>query len=192
MKKISGQNLNIDFIYQFLTTENADRLYAALEGSIDWKQTKEGKIYNRRLAKIYGDPNLTYDISLSDQQGSYKSLSRETIPWIEPLIPIRDMLSSYTKETYNYCVIQRYPDGHSGIKPHRDKELIYGSSICGISLGATRILQMTYFDKKIDIELSHGSLYILKPPTNDYWAHSIIKDENCHDCRLSLTFRKIG
>lgn len=37
-------------------------------------------------------------------------------------------------------VIQRYHDGYAGILPHRDKEMILGTRISGVSLGATRKL----------------------------------------------------
>lgn len=69
-----------------------------------------------------------------------------------------------------------------------------GTDICGLSLGyETRdlILIPPPFNKndkeKLCISLPPGSLCILKPPTNNYWMHSIAKDETTTP-RISLTY----
>jgi hypothetical protein len=41
----------------------------------------------------------------------------------------------------------------------------------------------------LKIPLVSGSLYILKPPTNDHWAHSIEKEPEVKEPRISLTYR---
>lgn len=41
----------------------------------------------------------------------------------------------------------------------------------------------------INISLSPSSLYVMNPPTNQNWLHSIIKDNKIGNSRISLTFR---
>jgi alkylated DNA repair dioxygenase AlkB len=96
-------------------------------------------------------------------------------------------------EKFNVCVVQRYPNGSYGINPHKDKEMIIGTTICGISFGAKRKLRLhspKYMKlDNIELDLEHGSLYVLKSPTNTYWSHEIVKDKNINKPRISLTFR---
>ena len=98
------------------------------------------------------------------------------------------MVEEITNEKYNICVIQRYPSGKVGIKKHRDKEMKLGTTISGLSLGATRKLKLEYYDKNIEKDLLSGSLYVLNPPTNSYYTHCIEKDSTTEP-RISLTFR---
>jgi len=81
-------------------------------------------------------------------------------------------LEQLTNSKYNYVVIQYYPDGSKGIAQHRDKEMTSGTVIAGISLNAVRrlILEPPYRNKidtvPVRVSLEHGSVYLLKPPTN--------------------------
>jgi alkylated DNA repair dioxygenase AlkB len=112
--------------------------------------------------------------------------------WTEiPILSkLRDIVQKLTSSEYTYCVVQYYPSGKVGINPHKDKEMIPGSTICGLSVGQNRTLRMSRNGKNIDLDLLSGSLYVLYPPTNDYWTHSILKDDSIHP-RISLTFRTL-
>ena len=65
-----------------------------------------------------------------------------------------------------------------------------GTSIYGLSLGATRKLTMLRYNQEpFYLPLEHNSLYILRPPTNTYWKHCIPKQVKIKESRFSLTFR---
>jgi len=123
-------------------------------------------------------------------------VKRYAIAWckLPILIDIRNHLEQLTGEKYNYCVIQYYPCGKVGIKPHKDKEMILGTTICGLSIGETRFLELSppkfVNEEKIILPLKSGSLYVLKPPTNSYWIHAILTDDTTKP-RISLTFRNV-
>jgi len=144
---------------------------------------------NRRNGKIFGDPGLVYTVNYFGITSN-----RPTTVWPDSFAKIRDRITKETGQVYTICALQMYPNGSCGINPHRDKEMIPGTMICGLSVGCTRKLVMTkgYPDrdnyKEFDLDLNSGSLYIFKPPTNDYWAHSIKKDSST-GVRYSLTFR---
>lgn len=102
---------------------------------------------------------------------------------------VRDRVIEKTKQPYNTCVIQIYLNGEIGIKPHRDKEVNYGTIIASVSLGATRTMRFEKSNEApLDISLSAGSLCLIQPPTNDFWLHSIPNDAST-DIRISLVFR---
>ncbi len=197
------ERLDVDVYPDFVAPE-AQNLFDYIEKRVPWtKQITP----TSRVNQNYGDPGLKYILKFggydrrSGISNAYsgkpvKTIERAVLPWddLPALDVIKEMLLETTGSTYNYCVIQRYPSGRVGINPHKDKEMLPGSLIAGISLGATRTLTLIppRYNKvdrdPIAIQLPPGSLYLLKDPTNRHWQHSIDKDET-KEPRISLTFR---
>ena len=182
MSKITFKNdkLEIDFYENFISEKEAKILLKELAMIIS-------PVGNKRVCKLFGNEDIVYTVTYFG-----KTSTKTVYPWFESLLKIRDKISAETGEKYTVCAIQMYPNGNVGINPHRDKEMIKGTMICGLSIGSTRTLSMTKGfakTKEIDIKLNSGSLYILKPPTNDIWAHCIKKDLKSSGVRYSLTFR---
>lgn len=172
--------LNFDLYPNFLDPEEAIKVYTYLEKNIRWNL----KITSgRRVKCIFGDNNLEYRVQYKN--GSTNTTSN---PW-DPIVKIlKERVESLTGQKYNICVIQRYPNGNVGIAPHKDKEMILGTTISGISLGVTRTFKLEYGKESISKNLTSGSLYVMNPPTNSYYTHCINKDDT-KDPRISLTFR---
>lgn len=194
-----GDRFNIDLYPTFLSKSNSHALYEFLENSF----TSQWSSLTRRSNLNFGDDGVSYSINF----GGYgdrplKQVVRYVKPWKDfgssGLKDIRDRITFLTGAKYNYCVVQRYPHSQIGIKPHRDKEMKHGTDIAGVSLGYTRILRMVapkYIkEKPVDLTLVSGSLYILKPATNDHWMHSIEPETKkvANSVRFSLTFRYTG
>ena len=86
---------------------------------------------------------------------------------------------------------------------HRDdeKDLVAGYPIAPLSLGQPRDFIFKHADcwgktatRKIGpvkIELEHGSLLLMKHPTNIYWYHSLPPRKRLKDIRINMTFRKM-
>ncbi len=137
-----------------------------------------------RSTLIFGDEGLVYTTSYT------KALNWSLFP---ELLIVKQQLETINDEIYNFCAIMCYPNGEAVIKKHRDKEIPPGSQICGLSLGATRQLKLSPIRSSylpIILNLTHGSLYCLFPPTNDHWLHEILPSDTCEP-RYSLTFRNI-
>lgn len=179
---LKGDRLNVEYHENFLPHELATNLFNYILTYMPWKK-KSGK-----ESILLGDEGLTYEVSYRG-----KDMSKSTIPWhYHPFLhAVKEHLENFTKKRYTYCIIQRYPS-KVGIGMHRDKEMQPGSIIAGISLGASRTFtfQPSYYVKTqaTSLELKHGSLYLINPPTNDYWAHQIEKQDGI---RVSLTFRTV-
>lgn len=81
------------------------------------------------------------------------------------------------------------------MKKHKDNEMD-DTPIYGISIGSVRtlVLHPPPFNRvdrdPVRISLPSNSLYMLLPPTNKYWMHSMEEDLSIRDVRYSLTFRK--
>jgi alkylated DNA repair dioxygenase AlkB len=167
--------------------EEADEIYAALEAEIEYK-TKTDK---KRVNSIYGDDGVVYTVTFGGYNGKVEYVSKRVAkPWTELLKVLRDLVSTRTGEYYNVCVVQRYPNGEVGIKPHKDNEM-GGNSIACLSFGAERTLVLTRYNESRSYRLPSGSLYVLEPPTNVYWLHSIVEDDTTTP-RISLTFRYVS
>src|SRR5690349_15864645 len=150
------------------------------------------KISLRRTNVTLGDEGVSYEVKFKNN-----TVVRYAEPWsnIPSLLLIKKRVEEITRQTINYVVIQHYPNGNVGIAPHQDKENDPTRCIAGLSIGATRVLQMgppRYSeDKPLNISSSEGSLYVLWPPTNNYggWTHSIVVDPEVIEPRFSFTFR---
>lgn len=169
---------SVDFYKDFLDSEQSAKLYELCLSLL-----KPFKIGNRRTNKTFGDEGLIYEIKFKNG-----TVRRPTEEWPEDIKKIKTRIEKLVDAKLNICVLQYYPNGNVGINPHRDKEMIHGTKICGLSLGETRTLSMAYRSLEHDIKLPEGSLYIFNPPTNDFWSHSISKDSSKNP-RISLTFR---
>jgi alkylated DNA repair dioxygenase AlkB len=96
----------------------------------------------------------------------------------------------------------RYRDGKDHMGEHRDdeKELDQKSGIASVSLGQVRDFVLRHSDARgkkkrsippVKIPLGHGSLLLMKPPTNTFWYHSIPQRKSLPGVRINLTFRLI-
>lgn len=154
----------------------------------------------RRTSAIFGDDQVIYPrdyLSTSEDKG------RPTRPWSElpGLEAIRDCVAIVAEQEFNVAIIQCYPHGRIGINPHKDREITEGV-IAGLSLypelnkknkkRVERTLRFTRGERTVDLLLPNGSLYLMHPPTNRLWSHSIVKAPDIQEDRLSITFRYIS
>ena len=191
-KRFVLQKCNVDHYETLYTKSYSDIIYKTIINVLP-KPLPKGK----RINVTYGDEGLVYEVVFGGYGGKPRNVvQRHAIAWnkLPILEELRDHISMLTGEKYNYCVIQYYPCGKVGIKPHKDKEMILGTTICGLSIGETRVLQLSppkfLNEESISLSLSTGSLYVLKPPTNSYWTHAILTDKTTNP-RISLTFRNV-
>lgn len=186
MDSYIGPNLDVWFHPDFLSKKEADDLLTFLEENVRWKSKY------KRWRQDFGNPGVAYSVTIRG-----RTKVRPTVDWtnIPELLAIKEKVEKATGEKFTYCVVQKYPTGNIGIDPHRDKEMIKGSVIAGLSVGSGRDLILSpprWLDyDPVRIHLPHGSLYALNPPTNDYWSHSIPRDNKVKSARISLTFRRL-
>jgi hypothetical protein len=183
--------MSIDVHRGYLSSAQCTELFETLMLYGAWPHahtTKAGALMKKRNKIIYGDPVLpSYTIKYLG-----KTIKTRVRPWSQmPLLEkLAGWLSATTGQVYHVCVVQLYNNGEVGIDPHRDKEMAPGTIITSISLGATRKMA---FERRgcgrLELELAAGDLCLLRPPTNDYWLHSIPKDASIKAPRMSLVFR---
>ncbi|XP_041854544.1 DNA oxidative demethylase ALKBH2 isoform X2 [Melanotaenia boesemani] len=199
-QKIEAEGLNCDYALLF-SKEEADDLFKRLEEEVVYSAGEEakvqvfGKVYDiPRKQATYGDAGLTY---------TYSGVKRSACIWTPTLEYIRDAVTKVTAQTYNFVLINRYKDGQDHMGEHRDdeKELDPSSPIASVSLGAARDFIFRHRDargkqssqqiERVKLELAHGSLLLMNPPTNTVWYHSLPVRKKVLKPRINLTFRRI-
>ncbi|KAF7589160.1 hypothetical protein BBP40_004689 [Aspergillus hancockii] len=128
---------------------------------------------------------------------------------------VRMIVERILRHPLNHVLIQLYRDGQDSISEHSDKtlDIVRGSSICNVSLGAQRVMVLRSKSKETDkgessratqrVPMPHESLFILGEKTNMRWLHGIRPDKRATSEksmderayggeRISLTFRNIG
>ena len=175
----------------FSSSESSE-LFAALLEQVEWS-CKEILIAGRRVMQPrrvawYGDPQARY---------TYSGVANEPLPWIPPLLEIRERVEAASGERFNSVLANHYRDGSDSMGWHSDNEPELGPepTIASVSFGATRRFLLKHRRRKelraTALELGDGSLLLMRGPTQDHWRHSVPKTRRAVGGRVNLTFRWI-
>lgn len=139
-----------------------------------------------RLTAWYGD---------SDRAYSFSGITLNPNPWTDDLLLIKNKIESLAGTTFNSVLLNLYRNGQDSISWHTDAEEELGRNpiIGSVSLGTPRIFQLRHIvsKEKIEIELTHGSLLIMRGEMQHFWQHQIPKTAHKIKERINLTFRTI-
>lgn len=175
----------------FLTLKESDRLFKELYKSINWRQ-EEIKIFGKirpipRLTAWYADEGKSY---------TYSGIKHHAQPWNPTLKSIKSQVEDIAEVTFNSVLINLYRDGKDGMSWHSDDEPELGKNpiIASVSLGGTRRFSgrhKIHKNLKFNIDLTGGSLLLMKGETQHFWQHQIPKTSQVVEPRINLTFRII-
>lgn len=178
------------FYPKFFPKSESDILLKSLRNNILWKQ-ESMNMYGRnvsfpRLTAWYGDTDKPY---------SFSGITLTPNTWNEELITIKRKIEPIAKVAFNSVLLNLYRDGNDSISWHTDaeKELGLNPVIASVNFGATRNFQLRHIKtkQKIEIELSHGSLLIMRGQLQHFWQHQVPKTAKRVNERINLTFRVI-
>ena len=183
---------DITLIEEFFTQKESESFFKNLFEKIEWEQhqiTIFGKTMNQpRLTALYGDEHKSY---------TYSGLTLNPTPWNKELMLIKKRVEEVSNTLFSTVLLNYYRDGRDSMGWHADDEKELGKNpiIASVSFGATRPFQLKHNNrkdlKKVDIELSNGSLLLMKGTTQHYWKHQIPKSAKPISPRINLTFRLI-
>lgn len=174
----------------FYSEQESRTFFISLFEGIAWENDEliifGKRIITARKTAWYADEGLTY---------TYSKVTRNPLPWIEPLIQIKNKIENYSGDNFNACLLNLYHNGNEGVSWHSDDERELGANpkIASLSLGASRKFVFKHKKKKdkIEIFLENGSLLLMEDQTQSHWVHSLPKTKRVHHPRINLTFRKI-
>lgn len=190
---ISIEDGELHFWESCLTLADSDSYFQQLLQELDWQQDHLtlGKrvIPIPRLQAWYGDANTTY---------TYSGLTMNPKPWTDTLKILKNRCEELAGKTFNSVLANQYRDGNDSVSWHADDEPELGHNpvIASLSLGDSRTFQLKHQTKKHlptqKLELTHGSLLIMKGETQHHWKHQIAKTKRVKQPRINLTFRYVA
>jgi alkylated DNA repair dioxygenase AlkB len=197
----------VDYHPTFLLPAEADVLLALLTPQVSFAGADENRvrIHGRwieipRRQTAYGDDGTAYRFSGAIVRAR---------PWsaAPALLALRDRVATYLRpqrEPPNFALLNLYRNGRDYIGPHADDErdLEIEPDIFSVSLGAKRdfhllpkrgrhALEPATASPKVVLSLGHGSLLVLRHPTNRRMKHTLPKRSRVTLPRLNVTFRRI-
>jgi alkylated DNA repair dioxygenase AlkB len=100
-------------------------------------------------------------------------------------------------QRFNSVLLNLYRDGRDGMGWHSDDEPELGPDpvIASVSLGATRRFRMRHRKQRgetMGIDLEHGSVLLMRGPTQHRWLHAVPKTTRPVGERINLTFRLVS
>ncbi|XP_061711806.1 DNA oxidative demethylase ALKBH2-like [Cydia pomonella] len=200
-KTIRKEGLDLDYAVA-IPRSIANNILRELEKTLEYfkgdlaKITVFGKEYPLPRQQVaYGDPGITY---------KYSGKTIPALPWPAPVLALRNFLESIKGIKYDFVLVNKYRNGNDHMGEHRDNEpeLDHTYPIASMSFGQERPFVLKHKDARkpgpdkkqiasVKIDLEHGSILFMNPPTNDIWYHSLPTRKKLLGVRINLTFRKM-
>jgi alkylated DNA repair dioxygenase AlkB len=184
---------HVEYFPRAFDQGNATRLLEQLLEKVQWVQNtihfygKESPV--PRLESWYGNPGKSY---------AYSGIRMDPNPWIDELLEIKKAIEPIAGTRFNSVLINYYRDGRDRVAWHSDdeKELGQNPVIGSVSLGAERRFKLRHKNYRknghqTEIMLVHGSLLVMKGPTQHFWKHEVPRTARSVGKRINLTFRVI-
>lgn len=173
----------------FLGQEKAVDFFQKLQSEIPWQQdsiTVYGKTHAQpRLTALFGNEGKPY---------AYSNIVMQPHPWTPLLTFLKEEIEAVCEERFTTVLLNLYRNGQDSNGWHADNEKELGRNpvIASLSLGAERMFHLqhnTIKDAKLKINLTPGSLLVMKGTTQHFWKHQIPKTTKPIGPRINLTFR---
>lgn len=175
----------------FLNNIEANKYFNLLKKEIQWRQDNI-KIFG----KIYPQPRLTALYANNNKSYSYSNIKMHPIIFTPTLFDIKSKIEKRLNSQFTSCLLNLYRNGQDSNGWHADneKELGLNPVIASLSLGAERVFHMKHRNdkkEKLKINLTNGSLLVMRGKTQHHWLHQIPKTRKKVEERINLTFRII-
>jgi len=181
----------VEYLAELLDAGERSALLAELEqvrGRFDRDRVvMYGKtIDSPRLVCAFGDDGLRY---------RYAGVDRSTHPWPPHLRATRDRIAALAGHPFNYALVNLYRTGDDYIGWHADKvsDLMPGSAIASLSLGAVRPFQLRHKTSGAahEVMLASGSLLVMRGTCQQFYKHSLPRRRGVTEARYNVTFRHV-
>ena len=190
-KKIKIKDGELYYDRFFFSNIEANKYFNLLKKEIQWQQDNI-KIFG----KIYPQPRLTALYANNNKSYSYSNIKMQPITFTPTLFDIKSKIEKRLNSQFTSCLLNLYRNGQDSNGWHADneKELGLNPVIASLSLGAERVFHMKHRNdkkEKLKINLTNGSLLVMRGKTQHHWLHQIPKTRKKVEERINLTFRII-
>jgi alkylated DNA repair dioxygenase AlkB len=188
-KVVVSMDGEVLFYKNFFTANESDKFFSELYSNTKWQQDTI-QIFGKRtllprLTAWHGDEGKSY---------TYSGIEQHPKPWTPVLSLIKERIEEVAKVRFNSVLLNLYRNGRDSVSWHSDDEPELGKNpvIGSVSFGGTRCFSFKHKqikDRKVEIDLPHGSFLLMRGETQHYWRHQIAKTTKAVTPRVNLTFR---
>ena len=180
-----------EFYPNFFTNEEADILLEKLLTETPWQHDEitifGKKIFQPRLTCLFGNEGKPY---------SYSGLTMNPNPWNHTIMHIKNEIEQIINQNFTTVLANLYRNEKDSNGWHADNEKELGRNpvIASVSFGEVRKFQIkhnTNKNIKLNLNLNHGSLLVMKEGSQINYKHQIPKATQPKKNRINLTFRTI-
>jgi alkylated DNA repair dioxygenase AlkB len=181
----------VEYFSELLAAGDRSALLAELAQARDRFDRDRVLMYGKtidspRMVCAFGDDGLHY---------RYAGVDRTTHPWPPHLRAARDRIAALCGHPFNYALVNLYQTGDDYIGWHADKvsDLVPGSSIASLSLGAVRPFQLRHKSSGAthEVMLASGSLLVMRGTCQQFYKHSLPRRRGVTEPRFNITFRQV-
>ena len=171
--------------------EDTEKLLSAEIDSMQFnKKSRSASVQNMFLSSTVD----SYDWGSVKGPVLNKALNMSNFPVVQSIM---DKINQQHQVQLNSVLVAYYKNGEVSARLHDDNEatMDHNQPICVLSLGAQRKVEFVsngqpgYSAPSLSLEPVNGSLYIMKPGTQDYFRHRVRKNMRIKKDRISLSFR---
>ncbi|MEC8461069.1 MAG: alpha-ketoglutarate-dependent dioxygenase AlkB [Pseudomonadota bacterium] len=185
-------NIGFSYLPSFLSQHEADLLFKHCQ-TLTWQQ-EQLKLFGKNITV----PRQVIWMADQDCHYAYSGVNHVPCQWSSMIHDIKIRLNQYCQTSFNGVLLNKYQSGQHYMGWHSDDEASLGPKpiIASISIGSTRRFLLKPKQKsdtptKITLELAHGSLLVMFPPTQQFWQHALPATKKTKSPRINLTFRTI-
>jgi alkylated DNA repair dioxygenase AlkB len=192
LQAIPMADADVRFMHDFYRPPQSTGLMNRLLQETEWRQETitlfDQQRLQPRLSAWHGDPGSRY---------TYSGTTFHPHPWTATLLQIKEDVERLTGHRFNSVLLNLYRNEQDSVGWHSDHEREFGKDpvIASVSLGETRLFRLRHKTRKdlkrVDLELTDGSLLLMAGRTQQCWQHAIEKERRNCGPRINLTFRTI-
>lgn len=186
-------NCSVDYIKDFLSSEEATELYRIL---IEEYQLDQARLIVKNGEKMMATDSfkiLFATEKLIQAESHPESIHGKNFAWSGLMLTLRKRVEKLTGKEFEIAMCLYYPNGNYFAPYHYDQETSgYQTILPSISLGEIREFR---FKSRTDeavysLDLAHGSLLLMADYCQSRYKHSLPKNPNYKNGRINITFRE--
>lgn len=190
------RDARVEYVENLLDQKEADALFQWCMKNLQFADHKV-RVYGKELLQ----PRKTCAVGTGHY--SYSGLTINGTPMPKEFEPIIDQIVAFLPDGHarpNTVLCNLYETGDRYISQHSDteKDLVPGSCIVGLSLGAVRHFDLVAKEKRADgstekhrVDLAHGSIIIMGKGCQTHYKHGVPIQKTIREPRINLTFRVV-
>lgn len=188
-------NCTVDYIDDFLSTEEADILYQTL---IEQYHLDQSRIIMEAAGKLVTTDSFKI-LFLTDRlirENSYpENVHGKAFPWTGIMKKLRERIEKHLDKEFEVAMCLFYPNGNYFAPFHTDQQTSgYKTILPSISLGEVRRFSFKENESSevYNLDLAHGSLLVMGDHCQNRYMHSLPKNTKYKHGRINITFREPG